>query len=424
MIGDLIDNLNIVLETLASRDKQLSELIIEFKDFMTGLVKDKDAILGSLDSVSALANETSDLAVGIRPAFVRDVKGLRKVAAQPEPGSSEIDRALQVMPIKLTKIGRTAINGSFFNFYLCQFKGNVLLGGTRRCPINSTPAPSARMRGAISDEHAIPRTQPGPDRRDQHRRDRSCHRWRFNADNLPLVGGGDTYHAALPSPAASSPATRSGSPASESARSTPSSSRATTSRRPSRSTPVEFGTETGAAIKVKTLLGAMYISLEPAGPGQLKEDSTIPVSRTRSPYNVVQAFCGLADRAEKIDAERLAKSIDTLATLTKDTPAAFQSTLRGLSGLSRDRGRRNQQINDLLKNLHTVSGVLADRDEDIIALMKNSDVLMRALVARREAVHRLLVSTSRFSRELTLLVKQSRADLGPPWTTCRAWLTC
>jgi phospholipid/cholesterol/gamma-HCH transport system substrate-binding protein len=45
--------------------------------------------------------------------------------------------------------------------------------------------------------------------------------------------------------------------------------------------------------------------------------------------------------------------------------------------------------------------------------MKNRDVLLRALVARRVAVHTLLVSTSRFSRELTLLVEQTRGDLKP-----------
>ena len=129
VIGDMITNLNDVLATLAGRDKQLSELIIEFKNFMAGLVKDKDAILGSLESVSALANETSELVVGIRPSFVRDVKGLRQVATNLNRGRAEIDRALQVMPVKLEKIGRTAINGSFFNFYLCQFQGNVLVGG-------------------------------------------------------------------------------------------------------------------------------------------------------------------------------------------------------------------------------------------------------------------------------------------------------
>jgi phospholipid/cholesterol/gamma-HCH transport system substrate-binding protein len=74
---------------------------------------------------------------------------------------------------------------------------------------------------------------------------------------------------------------------------------------------------------------------------------------------------------------------------------------------------RNDQINDLLKNLDSVSGVLAQRDQDIVALMRDSDILMRALVARRQAVHQLLVSTSRLSAELTLLVKQSRADLKP-----------
>ena len=121
-------------------------------------------------------------------------------------------------------------------------------------------------------------------------------------------------------------------------------------------TPSKFGTQTGAQIKVKTLLGAMFVSLEPKGPGQLKEDSTIPVSRTRSAYDVVQAFSGLADRAEKIDTDQLADSIDTLADLTKDTPAAFQSTLRGLSRLSETVASRNDQIGELLRNLDTVSG--------------------------------------------------------------------
>ena len=48
--------------------------------------------------------------------------------------------------------------------------------------------------------------------------------------------------------------------------------------------------------------------------------------------------------------------------------------------------------------------------------MQDSDVLFRALVARREAVHDLLVSTSTLSTELTALVRQSRADLKPALT--------
>ena len=130
VIGELIDNLNDVLGTLAGRDAELNRLILDFKTFMAGLVKDKDAILGSLESISSLADETSDLAVGIRPPLVKDVKGLRQVAGTLNKNRSELDRAMQVLPIKLEKIGRTAIYGSFFNFYLCEFSGSVLVPGT------------------------------------------------------------------------------------------------------------------------------------------------------------------------------------------------------------------------------------------------------------------------------------------------------
>ncbi len=82
--------------------------------------------------------------------------------------------------------------------------------------------------------------------------------------------------------------------------------------------------------------------------------------------------------------------------------------------LSANVASRNEQINALLRNLHTVSGILADRDEDIVTLMNDSDVLLRALVARREAVHRLLVSTSRLSARAHRAGRaDSRDDLKP-----------
>ena len=57
--------------------------------------------------------------------------------------------------------------------------------------------------------------------------------------------------------------------------------------------------------------------------------------------------------------------------------------------------------------------MLGDRSGDIIGLMEDGDVLFRALVARREAVHNLLVATSQLSQQLTGLVQDTRADLKP-----------
>ncbi|MCW2829354.1 MAG: virulence factor Mce family protein, partial [Aeromicrobium sp.] len=178
----------------------------------------------------------------------------------------------------------------------------------------------------------------------------------------------------------------------------------------------DFGTQTQAAIKVKTLLGAMYLALLPAGDGQLKADSEIPIERTSSPYDVVDAFSGLADTAEKIDTDQLTKSLTTLADLTRNTPEEFKGALDGVSALSANIAGRDAQINSLLGNLKRVSSTLNERDDDIIGLMKDSDVLFRALVKRRVAIHNLFVSTSTLSKELTALVQQSRADLKPALT--------
>ncbi len=178
----------------------------------------------------------------------------------------------------------------------------------------------------------------------------------------------------------------------------------------------EFGSETAAAIKIKTLLGAMYLSLLPAGSGQMEEESEIPVERTQSPYDVVEAFSGLAETSERIDTDQLAEGLTTLADLTRNTPEEFRRALDGVSALSANVAARDEQINQLLGNLERVSNVLDERDTDLLALMRDSRVLFRALVQRREAIHNLLVSTSRLSRELTLLVQQSRADLKPALT--------
>jgi phospholipid/cholesterol/gamma-HCH transport system substrate-binding protein len=178
----------------------------------------------------------------------------------------------------------------------------------------------------------------------------------------------------------------------------------------------QFGTQTRAAIKVKTLLGAMFLALEPAGEGQLPEEAEIPVERTTSPYDVVEAFQGLAETSERIDTDRLAESLTVLADLTRNTPEEFREALDGVSRLSANVAARDAQINSLLRNLGKVSEILDERDTDIIKLMRDSDVVFQAVVARREAVHHLLVSTSRLSKELTLLVRQSRADLKPALT--------
>lgn len=136
IIGDLISSLNEVLVTVGDRDEELSSLIVNLKKLIGGLADDKDDILGSLDSISVLSEETAGLVEELRPPIVKDVKQLRKFAGNLAKNRAEIDRALQVLPIKLNKIGRTATYGSWFNFYLCNFTGTVKVGPVGPLPVN------------------------------------------------------------------------------------------------------------------------------------------------------------------------------------------------------------------------------------------------------------------------------------------------
>ena len=120
----------------------------------------------------------------------------------------------------------------------------------------------------------------------------------FRAQDLPLIGGGDRYTAAFTEAGGLKPedevriaGVRVGKV--ESVELDGDHVKVTFRVK----TDSAFGTETGAAIKVKTLLGAMYLALEPAGSGQLDEGDEIPVERTSSPFDVVEAFSGLAETA-------------------------------------------------------------------------------------------------------------------------------
>jgi len=236
----------------------------------------------------------------------------------------------------------------------------------------------------------------------------------FRAEDLPLIGGGDTYYASFREAGGLQvndevriAGVRVGQVRSISL----DGNRVKVEMQVDRG--AELGTETEADIKVQTLLGSMYVALEPEGPGEMEADSTIPTERTTSPYSVVEAFSGLSNTTERIDTDQLSQSLDTMSSLMKDTPEEVQSSLRGLSRLSETVASRDAKINTLLQNTEKVSRVLANRDQELAKLFADGQLLFRAVYERRQAIHRLLVTTQTLSQEISTLVAETKADLKP-----------
>ncbi len=173
----------------------------------------------------------------------------------------------------------------------------------------------------------------------------------------------------------------------------------------------ELGSRTGATIRLKTVLGQKYLALAPAGGGDLK--GQIPLSRTASPYDVLDAVSGLSRTIDKIDTGQLATAFDTLSTTFEDTPEEVQGSLRGLSRLSKTIASRDEQIRTLLERARGVTRVLAERDTEFQKLVADGNLLLEEVTARKEAIHRLLVSTAELADQLTKLVAENKSQLKP-----------
>lgn len=176
---------------------------------------------------------------------------------------------------------------------------------------------------------------------------------------------------------------------------------------------VRLGSLTKAHIKLKTLLGAHYLALEPRGPGRQPPDRQIPRSRTTVPFEIVPAISELTQQVGEIDTKQLAKAFDALSATFENSPDEIKASLRGLRRLSESVASRDRELHQLLGRAKTVTGLLADRSEDITKLVEDGDKLLRVVIARRAVIHQLLINTVGLATHIDGLIKENERQIGP-----------
>jgi len=174
-----------------------------------------------------------------------------------------------------------------------------------------------------------------------------------------------------------------------------------------------FGPETKASVEVLNLLGTKYLNLVPAGSGTMASGSTIPISRTRTTYDVVSTLDELTTTTEQLDTDQLATALRTLAgTIDASAPEVHES-FTGISRLSSSIASRNHEVTQLIQHANGVTKLLAQRKDDLVTLMKQGDVVFEELQSRKEAIHRLLVSARQLAISLKGIADDNRDEIGP-----------
>jgi phospholipid/cholesterol/gamma-HCH transport system substrate-binding protein len=129
LIGDVIDNLSAMLQTVDDRHDQLNELIIELKGWLGNVSKDRKAIGASVQNLSTLTARVADLLTQSRPYLKSDIAELNKILRTlNKPANQDVlDELLERLPLMLERQTRSGTYGSWYNYYLCDFSGAIIL---------------------------------------------------------------------------------------------------------------------------------------------------------------------------------------------------------------------------------------------------------------------------------------------------------
>ncbi|MEU1983192.1 MCE family protein [Nocardia sp. NPDC019395] len=173
---------------------------------------------------------------------------------------------------------------------------------------------------------------------------------------------------------------------------------------------IRLGADTRAAIKLTTLLGTRYVELQSDGTGSLP-DRLIPLGRTAVPYDLETALQDATATFAGVDADQIAGSMTTLAQQLRGLPPLVPQALRNIETVAGVIAQRRDQIGALLQSTEQVTTVLRDQQADLSSLVGQGRTVLQEITARQAALRRLMDATTTLVRELEPIVVGDRGKI-------------
>lgn len=177
---------------------------------------------------------------------------------------------------------------------------------------------------------------------------------------------------------------------------------------------LRLGTKTSVASKVLTPLGQEYLSVVPAGPGQLAGGAVIPRSRTSETSTVVSTVDEAGHQIQSIDVNQAAQALDVTSQAFEAVPPSQTSALlSGLAQLSQVISSRKDELATLLTDVQTVSGTLNQQSGTLVNLLGQGDLVLQVLDQRHQAISQLLTSSASLTQQLEALLASHQSQIAP-----------
>jgi phospholipid/cholesterol/gamma-HCH transport system substrate-binding protein len=173
---------------------------------------------------------------------------------------------------------------------------------------------------------------------------------------------------------------------------------------------VRVGDQSLVAIKTDTVLGQKSLAVTPAGGGSL---TTIPLGRTTTPYTLNTALQDLGGNAAELDKPQFEAALQTLTDSLRDATPELRGALDGVAALSSSINKRDEALGQLLEHAKSVTGVLAQRADQVNQLIVDGNQLFAALDERRQSLSALISGIQGVSQQLSGFVADNRTEFGP-----------
>ncbi|UMO99344.1 MCE family protein [Amycolatopsis sp. EV170708-02-1] len=125
VIGQVIGNLNTVLDTLNSQGDQFDKLVDVTAQLVSGLAGDAKPIGQAIGGLGELTTATADLLQDGRAPLKDSINTLGDLSKNLADNTPVFEQFLGNLPKKLDRMGAMVSYGSWFNFYLCSVKSDA-----------------------------------------------------------------------------------------------------------------------------------------------------------------------------------------------------------------------------------------------------------------------------------------------------------
>jgi phospholipid/cholesterol/gamma-HCH transport system substrate-binding protein len=136
VIGQLIDNLNVVLRTLGNANGKFAGTIDRIEQLIAGLSADRDPIGTAITSLADGTASLGNLLTQARPPLASTVDQLNRLAPIVADDQDRLDATIQKAPSNYRKLARVGSYGAFVQYYMCGLTVRVsdLQGRTAEFP--------------------------------------------------------------------------------------------------------------------------------------------------------------------------------------------------------------------------------------------------------------------------------------------------